>query len=216
MHRCLCALREQKNKGVVKVHVHVRLFSLPPISDFTKAIISEIRAKDVGNLMQICGTVVRTGTVRMLELSKEYQCQNPRCSYRFRVYADPEQDNLLPQPRSCPADKVRRLSAAPDGDMGDGSNGDIGGVNDQKNEKKKCSSSNLREVEGSNICVDYQEIKIQGANFRMTPHTTLCSLPILYTCQQIRSSDWRWAVSRGRSWSSWRRIWWTSIMRAMT
>lgn len=63
----------------------------------------------------------------MLVLSKEYACLNPKCLFRFRVFADAESGYVLPQPRTCP-----RIV----GTSGGGS--------------KKCTSTSLREVEGSN------------------------------------------------------------------
>ena len=81
----------------------------------------------------------------MLEISKKYECQNPRCNYRFTILADPEQDNMLPQPRSCPCPNTDASGAA-----------------------KKCHSTNLRELEGFRVCVDYQELKIQDSFERVS------------------------------------------------
>jgi DNA helicase MCM9 len=129
-------------KGTVKVHCHIRIVSLPPSEYLSKPTISDIRSEDMDSLIQISGKVVRTGAVRMLEVSKKYECQNPRCAYRFTVLADAEQDNMLPQPKSCPCP-----------DNGNG---------------KKCTSTNLRELEGYRVCVDYQELKIQDSFERVS------------------------------------------------
>lgn len=144
---------KHKRKAQVKSNCHVRLVSIPSVSDLSKPTIGDIRSHDVSSMIQITGTVVRTGGVRMLELSKQYECMNPKCRYRFTVTADPEQDHMLPQPRTCPskADSSHtqfRANQRP---------------NSATTEKKefKCNSSNLREIEGSRICVDYQEIKVQ-------------------------------------------------------
>jgi len=120
--------RKHGRKGIVKKNCHVRLVSLPPTRRLNKSSIGEIRADEAECLVQVSGTVVRTGPVRMLEHKKQYECQNSKCRHTFTVEADPEQDNMIPQPRTCPA---------------------------------KCSSNNLRELEGTRMCVDYQEIKIQ-------------------------------------------------------
>jgi DNA helicase MCM9 len=133
----------------VKNHVHARLLRLPPLPEFNKSTISDIRSSEVESMIQLSGTVVKTGVVRMLEVSKEYQCTNPRCRYRFTVKADPEQDNLMPHPRICPSAKVTLPPSA-------AANGGPSSPRDFK-----CSSTNLVEVEGSRVCVDYQEIKIQ-------------------------------------------------------
>lgn len=136
------------------MHAHVRITYLPPTPDVTKEVISDIRAHEVDRLIQVSGTVVRTGGVRMLELSKEYECQNNKCMYRFRVHADPEQNYLLPQPRTCPSSKVQTCHQSElDPNSSNGGN--------ESSKKKSCSSTNLREVEQSRTCVDYQEIKIQ-------------------------------------------------------
>jgi DNA helicase MCM9 len=137
---------KHSRKGTVKTHCHIRIVSLPPTESLNKPTISNIRADDVDSLIQISGKVVRTGAVRMLEVSKKYECQNPRCQYRFTIMADPEQDNMLPQPRSCPCPS----NDAP------GGNG------------KKCQSTNLRELEGYRVCVDYQELKIQDSFERVS------------------------------------------------
>mmetsp|Transcript_43 Transcript_43/g.73 ORF Transcript_43/g.73 Transcript_43/m.73 type:complete len:237 (+) Transcript_43:93-803(+) len=89
-----------KQKPHVKNNCHIRIVSLPSISDLSKPTIGDIRSQDIHSLIQVTGTIVRTGGVRMLELEKHYECLNPKCKYKFSVKADPEQDNMLPQPRS--------------------------------------------------------------------------------------------------------------------
>jgi DNA replicative helicase MCM subunit Mcm2 (Cdc46/Mcm family) len=60
----------------VKRHAHVRIEELPRTPDLCKSNISSIRNTDAGRMIQIQGTVVRSGMLRMLEVSREYQCQN--------------------------------------------------------------------------------------------------------------------------------------------
>lgn len=36
--------------------------------------------------------------IKMQETSREYQCSNSRCGYRFLVKSDPEQGNILEIP----------------------------------------------------------------------------------------------------------------------
>jgi DNA replicative helicase MCM subunit Mcm2 (Cdc46/Mcm family) len=126
--------------GSIKKRCHIRIVSLPPIAELNKDTISHIKSNDVNHLIQISGTIVRTGSVQMLIVSKEYQCMNSKCAYRFRVHVDPEQGNTLPTPRCCPAFATGNISLP-------------GGI--------KCNSVNIREIEGSSECVDYQEIKLQ-------------------------------------------------------
>jgi DNA helicase MCM9 len=162
-------------RAQVKSHCHVRLVSIPSISELSKPTIGTIRSQEVSSLIQICGTVVRTGAVRMLEVSKQYECQNPKCRYRFTVTADPEQDHMLPQPRTCPSKADGNITSF-QGGRGGGRGGagrggrgrGRGGGNDSGGDGggdssgiTKCNSSNLREIEGSRVCADYQEIKVQ-------------------------------------------------------
>lgn len=85
----------------------VRVENLPPVPPLRKAAISAIRSNDVKQLIQIAGTVVRTGMIKMQETEREYQCCNARCGHRFLVKSDPEQGNILEIPvrgwrwRSC-------------------------------------------------------------------------------------------------------------------
>lgn len=151
--------------GGVKIQVQIRISPLPPLPAFTKSSIGDLRAECGGGggegkgsgLVQIIGTIVRTGSVRMLEQSKEYQCQNPQCLFQFTVYADPEQDNMLPQPRSCP----RLIMTGRGGGRGEGGRGGRGGSIGGRGSIKRCNCPNIREIESSRVCVDYQEIKVQ-------------------------------------------------------
>jgi DNA replicative helicase MCM subunit Mcm2 (Cdc46/Mcm family) len=92
----------------------------------------------------------------MLEECKIYQCQNqrPKCGYTFSVLADPEQGYTLPQPKTCPRVLV------------------VNGV------KEYCKCTQLREID--NVCVDYQEIKLQdkmeNLSFGTMPRSILVSL----------------------------------------
>lgn len=76
----------------------VRVENLPPVPPLRKPAISAIRSNDVKQLIQIAGTVVRTGLIKMQETEREYQCCNARCGHRFLVKSDPEQGNVLEIP----------------------------------------------------------------------------------------------------------------------
>ena len=105
-----------------------------------------------------------------------------RCEKRFTVVADPEQDYMLPVPRVCPAAARARPGGAATG---------------------KCGGTSLREIEGSKVCVDYQEIKIQD-QVRMIDwlieSTTVYggsyrAQRIMYVRTYVcRSSVWVWAA----------------------
>lgn len=139
LHRHPAFELKHKSKGIVKQLCHVRVTDLPPTPQLNKRTIADIRSSDFNHFISLTGTVVRTGSVRVLEISKQYQCSKPRCGYKFQVVADPEQNNNIPVPRTCPGPKKY-----PGGESGG-----------------KCGAGNLMEVPGSRECVDYQEIRIQ-------------------------------------------------------
>ena len=71
----------------VKDLVHVRLWGLPFHLDHHSSSlypsIGNIRSSHVGKLITVTGTVVRTGTVTMIESHKLYQCA--RCYARYHL-----------------------------------------------------------------------------------------------------------------------------------
>ncbi|CAB1103664.1 unnamed protein product [Ectocarpus sp. CCAP 1310/34] len=66
----------------------------------------EARGHPVTNLARAAGyaqgTVIRSGAAKMLEVSREYRCQNKTCGAVFSVHSDMSQGNLLAPPTSCP------------------------------------------------------------------------------------------------------------------
>lgn len=82
-----------KSKGglSIKRNCHIRIHQLPPVPQLSKSTIGQIRSFEVDKLIQICGTVVRLGSVKMLHIYKEFECMNKKCGLKFRVCADPEQ-----------------------------------------------------------------------------------------------------------------------------
>ena len=114
-----------------KKYIHPRLVRPPLCESVCKPNVSSIRSSDVGLIIQVRGTVIRTGQIKMLESEREYSCD--KCAHRFKVLADMDQHNgsLVP-PVSCPAQRA-----------------------------KPCKSVKFSVVEGSRVCRDYQEVKIQ-------------------------------------------------------
>lgn len=51
----------------IKSNCHARLCYLPPVLEFRKPSVSSIRAFDVGRLVQVSGTVTRTGKVSKMK-----------------------------------------------------------------------------------------------------------------------------------------------------
>jgi len=113
-----------------KHHVHARLGPMPAIPELCRPNVSSIRATDVGMFLQVTGTVIRTGSIRMLESACEFECAKKGCGFRFTVHADVEQDNTMELPQSCPS---------PDG---------------------KCNGRKFMPVPGTKLQEDYQEVKI--------------------------------------------------------
>ncbi|KAJ2889512.1 DNA helicase mcm9, partial [Coemansia aciculifera] len=58
-------------------------------------------SSDVGRLISITGTVIRTGLVKMMETHKQYACT--KCRGTFTVNAELEQYNHIPKPSKCVA-----------------------------------------------------------------------------------------------------------------
>ncbi|KAH8072688.1 hypothetical protein JL721_3331 [Aureococcus anophagefferens] len=124
-----------------------RLRCVPPLPEHWKANVSSLRASDVGKLVQVCGTVVRAGAVKIIESCRTYQCGAASCGATFAVYADREQGNLLEKPTRCP-----------------GANG-CGG----------CSSRRFVEVGRENA--DYQEVRLQEHVEQLAVGSCVGSIP---------------------------------------
>jgi len=111
------ATQQLRSHRSVKGHVHVRIFHIPPIPELYKSSLSDIRAHDVGRLIQVIGTVVRLGAVKMLNASREFTCRNGKCRHRFRVYADFEQGYVMQAPQACPREcRSSEFEEAPEAD----------------------------------------------------------------------------------------------------
>jgi DNA replicative helicase MCM subunit Mcm2 (Cdc46/Mcm family) len=122
--------------------LHARLVHLPPHSQYCKPTLSSISAVDVGTVVQICGTCVRTGPVRMMETSRTYQCLGKGCGHIFSIDADfGTANNALPPPVVCPRPPV---------DMGDG-----------EDDVDACYSTSFAIVPNASEHADYQEMKVQ-------------------------------------------------------
>ena len=99
---------------------------------------ARMQATDVGKIVQLSGTVVRTSPVQMYESARTYKCTGKKgCSRTFVQFADLEQrTNALVPPDRCPLI------------MEDG---------------KRCTGTNLQVEKDGSVHTDYQEIKIQEA-----------------------------------------------------
>ena len=60
------------------------------------------RSSDVGSLVAISGTVIRTGSLKLMERLKDVRCT--QCKQQFTIYADLESDkNTFPKIKKCQA-----------------------------------------------------------------------------------------------------------------
>ena len=114
--------------------------NLPPYC--FKTSLADISAQDVGSLLQIVGTVVKTGPVQMLETARTFKCGGKKgCKNSFVVTADMQQrNNAIQMPQRCQCTQ-------PDGGI--------------------CGNTKLEAVEGASFYADYQEIKLQEAAGRL-------------------------------------------------
>ncbi|KAJ7543010.1 hypothetical protein O6H91_09G022000 [Diphasiastrum complanatum] len=64
----------------------------------------------MGHLLTLKGTVIRSGSVKMLEGERYYECR--RCKYRFKVAPQLETGNSLQLPASCPSQRTKPCNGA--------------------------------------------------------------------------------------------------------
>ncbi|XP_063078360.1 DNA helicase MCM9 [Engraulis encrasicolus] len=83
----------------VKPSLHARISGLPVCPELTRDHIP--RARDVGHFLSVTGTVIRTGTPKLLEFQRDYMCA--KCRYVFAAQADFEQHYALAAPTHCPS-----------------------------------------------------------------------------------------------------------------
>ncbi|KAL2082355.1 hypothetical protein ACEWY4_022173 [Coilia grayii] len=114
----------------VKPNLHARISGLPVCPELTRDHIP--RARDAGHFLSVTGTVIRTGTPKLLEFQRDYMCA--KCRHVFAAQADFEQHYALAPPTRCPS---------PDGCT---------------SVKFTCLQGDMAVP---SACRDYQEIKIQ-------------------------------------------------------
>uniref|UniRef100_UPI00358E190E DNA helicase MCM9-like isoform X1 n=1 Tax=Myxine glutinosa TaxID=7769 RepID=UPI00358E190E len=131
----------------VKKNLHTRVSGLPQCPELMRDRVP--RAVDLGRLLCVSGTVIRTGTARLLEYSREYVCM--KCRHEFVVRADPERYHTLAVPARCPFTG------------GCSSTHFIGPSGDAK----------------PSCCRDYQEVKIQEQVQKLTIGTIPRSIVVI-------------------------------------
>lgn len=125
-------------KGDTGTRVHARIFHLPPTCCRTS--VASMAASDVGKIVQVSGTCVRTSPVQMYESARTYRCTGKNgCSRTFPVLADLEQrNNAMVNPDRCPLHTDGAINS-------------------------RCRGTNLQLEKNGSVHTDYQEIKIQEA-----------------------------------------------------
>lgn len=159
-------------KGIAASRVHARLVHLPPT--ITRNSVASMKAQDVGKIVQLSGTVVRTSPVQMYESARTHKCCGKNgCKRTFMQHADLEQrSNALTKPDRCPL-------TIEGGQM--------------------CKGTNLQVEKDGSVHTDYQEIKIQEAG--MYTKFLFCSnsLNILLTLSSFHPyyslQNWHWSYS---------------------
>lgn len=93
----------------IKENIHARLRGPATFLDTSSREacpqIADISAGHIDKLITITGTVVRTGTVKLLEARRLYECN--KCHHRFVVAADLEMGATVQLPTFCPSNKPR-------------------------------------------------------------------------------------------------------------
>lgn len=84
-----------------KPHLHARVCHLPSTPAYLKHNVSALRNRDVEKLLSILGTVTRTGSVMLREVTKEYFCS--KCKNTFVVTGDITQRGAFNVPSRCPS-----------------------------------------------------------------------------------------------------------------
>eukprot|EP01083_Nonionella_stella_P199814 732393_1 len=150
---------KQKHRMLLKPFTHVRPHTVPGPSVCIKDTVSEIRSRDSGRLIQLSGTVVRAGEVRMRVVSEDYECGS--CGFQFRVDSDLEDNNSLTVAKMCPAPATGR---------------------------KKCLGRTMKYVDNTRVCQDYQELRIQEQVQKLSIGSIPRSIKVVLTNDLVDAS----------------------------
>eukprot|EP01124_Arcella_intermedia_P031020 TRINITY_DN6905_c0_g1_i9.p1 TRINITY_DN6905_c0_g1~~TRINITY_DN6905_c0_g1_i9.p1 ORF type:complete len:1068 (-),score=370.46 TRINITY_DN6905_c0_g1_i9:42-3245(-) len=112
-----------------KTKFHARISNLPANKETTKSVLP--RASDIGKLIAVRGTVIRTEPIKMVESKKIYKCNT--CGWEFERKANIESVDPFPFPTTCTSASIPACNG------------------------RKFSIIQPQQIE----CLDYQEIKIQ-------------------------------------------------------
>lgn len=87
------------------VHVRINISGSPLECPETFPSIGRVRVKHRGILLTLKGTVIRSGSIKMIEGERLFECR--KCKHRFKVYPELETGNRIRQPTSCPSQKSK-------------------------------------------------------------------------------------------------------------
>ncbi|KAL4580941.1 hypothetical protein LXL04_017147 [Taraxacum kok-saghyz] len=118
--------------------------------------IGRVRVKHRGILLTLKGTVIRSGSIKMIEGEREYECR--KCKHRFKVHPELESRNSIPKPLFCPSKVIFHSLLLPKG---------------------SCGSTSFQLLEGNKVCHDYQEIKIQESTQVLGVGAIPRSIPVI-------------------------------------
>nr|CAB3467494.1 unnamed protein product [Digitaria exilis] len=156
-----------KREARVKKFVHVRIDPSGSPLEFpeTSPSIGKVRVKHMLKLITLKGTVIRSGSIKMIEYERMYMCR--KCKDSFRCCPELEAGNRINLPASCPSTGFDLINMNNRGTRSlprllshltqDITTDILLSVQSSRG----CASSSFQVVEDSIICHDYQEIKIQ-------------------------------------------------------
>ncbi|XP_042214079.1 DNA helicase MCM9-like, partial [Homarus americanus] len=91
-------VKGEKEDLSMKTNIHARITGLPTCPELYRHAVP--RTSDVGRLLCVSGTVVRTTAAKMLEYQKDFMCI--QCKHVFTVKADHDQYYVMNKPSRCP------------------------------------------------------------------------------------------------------------------
>ncbi|KAJ3206028.1 DNA helicase mcm9 [Dinochytrium kinnereticum] len=150
-HEMMKVYSEEKRLSV-KRNVHVRCVGVHNVEQC--AMWEVPKSAEVGRLIQFEGTVIRTGSRKMINTTKIYQCT--KCNGRFEVLFDRSLHNTFPKPTKCASD-----------------------IGNSPCNGKKFIDINFEPGTVPNHCKDYQEIKVQEQITRLSFGTIPRSITVI-------------------------------------
>ncbi|KAF8660799.1 hypothetical protein HU200_057385 [Digitaria exilis] len=101
-----------KREARVKKFVHVRIDPSGSPLEFpeTSPSIGKVRVKHMLKLITLKGTVIRSGSIKMIEYERMYMCR--KCKDSFRCCPELEAGNRINLPASCPSTSSRGCASS--------------------------------------------------------------------------------------------------------